>query len=184
MTSTAYPLIGIMPMPANFKYTDVLERGRPRHEKWDSFMLKHPPMTTAHWAKIFSPFDALDGFDERIAEKEVVYEARTELCDDDQAELDRRLNILHNLTLNSRMARANRVMVSVVYFVPCSDKNHYAFNIATGKYETAAGMVLRVDSDSIRLRTDGGDMRIAFSDIREIRTESEIFDEMWEEESP
>ena len=73
-------------MPANFKYTDVLRRGRPRHEKWDSFSLRHPPMSAAHWAKIFSPFDALDGFDERIAEKEVLYESRIELCDDDQAD--------------------------------------------------------------------------------------------------
>ena len=93
MVSTAYPTIGLMPMPANFKYTDVLRRGRPHHEKWDSFSLRHPPMSATHWAKIFSPFDALEGFDERIAEKEVLYESRIELCDDDQAELDRRLNI-------------------------------------------------------------------------------------------
>ena len=184
MVSTAYPTIGLMPMPANFKYTDVLRRGRPRHEKWDSFSLRHPPMSAAHWAKIFSPFDALDGFDERIAEKEVLYESRIELCDDDQAELDRRLNILHNLTWNARMARANRVMVSVKYFVPCADKNHFAFQLGAGKYATVSGMVLRVDPESIRLRTGDGDRSIRFSDIREIRNEAGYFDTDWEMEAP
>lgn len=184
MVSTAYPMIGIIPIPANFKYADVLRRGRPRHEKWDSFSLRHPPMTAAHWAKIFSPFDALDGFDERIAEKEVLYESRIELCEDDQAELDRRLNILHNLTWNNRMARANRVMVSVKYFVPCADENHFAFQIAAGQYEAATGMVLRVDSESLRLRTENGDKSISFRDIREIRSKTGIFDTDWEMEMP
>ena len=179
-TATVYPMIGIIPMPANFKYLDVLRRGRPRHEKWDSFTMRHPPMPVARWAKIFSPFDALAGFDERIAEKEIVYEGRTELCDDDQAELDRRLGILHNLTWNSRMARANRVMVSVEYFVPCSDENHFAFRMAAGKYETAVGMVLRVDTDSLRLRTESCERSIPFCDIRKIRTDSGIFDTEWE----
>ena len=94
-----YPTIGIMSMPVNFKYRDVARKGRPVHQKWDSFWMKHPPMGAARWAKIFAPFDALDGFDEQIAEKEVLYTAKKELCEDDQRVLDRRLNILHNLTL-------------------------------------------------------------------------------------
>ena len=180
MVSTAYPVIGIIPMPADFKYEEVLRLGRPRHEKWDSFSLRHPPMTAAHWAKIFCPFDALDGFDERIAEKEVLYEARIELCDQTRVELDRRLNILHNLAWNSRMARANRVMVSVTYFVPCADENHFAFQVSAGQYDTATGMVLRVDSESLHLRTEKGDKGIRFGDIREITSKTEIFDTEWE----
>lgn len=186
MTSAAaaYPMIGIMAMPANFKYRDVAKKGRPAHDRWDSFSLKHPPMTTARWAKIFSPFDALDGFDERIAEKEVQYVPRTELLEDDKAELSRRLDILHNLTWNSHMARANRVRVSVEYFQPCADENHFAFDLAAGSYETVTGMVLRVGTDSLRLRTDDGDLTVRFEDIREIRNETGIFETDWEWESP
>jgi len=183
-TAAAYPLIGSMAMPANFKYKDAVRQGRPRHEKWDSFSLKHPPMTAAHWAKIFSPFDALDGFDERIAEKETLYECRTELLEDDRNELNRRLDILHNLTWNGRMARANHVMVDVTYFVPCTDENHFAFQISAGNYETVNGMVLRVDMDSLRLRTENSELNIRFGDIREISNNTGIFETEWENESP
>ena len=54
-----YPMIGAMQMPAGFKYKEILRRGRPSHEKWDSFFIKHPPMAPSRWAKIFAPFDAL-----------------------------------------------------------------------------------------------------------------------------
>ena len=69
-----YPMIGAMQMPAGFKYKEILQRGRPSHEKWDSFFIKHPPMSPSRWAKIFAPFDALDGFDERIKAKEEIYD--------------------------------------------------------------------------------------------------------------
>lgn len=69
MYAANYPVPGIMQMPAGFKYKDILRRGRPRHEKYDSFWLKHPPMPPERWAKIFAPFDVLDGFDERILER-------------------------------------------------------------------------------------------------------------------
>lgn len=184
MTTAAYPMIGIMSMPANFKYREVSRKGRPRHEKFDDFWRKHPPMPPARWAKIFSPFDALDGFDERIAEKEAVYEARTELLEDDKAELNRRLDILHNLTWNGRMARTNQVMVDIVRFIPCEDKKHFAFQIAAGKYETVSGMVMRVDLDFLRLRTENGEMSIRFDDIREIGNQTGIFETEWEYDYP
>ncbi|MCR5282843.1 MAG: hypothetical protein K6E18_05685 [Lachnospiraceae bacterium] len=50
-----------------FKYKDVLDRGKPVHEKDDSFSIKHPPMELSKRAKIFSPFDALKGFGDELA---------------------------------------------------------------------------------------------------------------------
>ena len=41
--------------------------------------IKHPPMSPSRWAKIFVPFDALDGFDERIKAKEEIYVERKAL---------------------------------------------------------------------------------------------------------
>lgn len=58
--------IGEMSMPVNFKYRKLFLHGRPKHEKFDDFWRKHPPMGTVHRAKIFAPFDALVGFDEAI----------------------------------------------------------------------------------------------------------------------
>jgi len=31
-----------MPMPMNFRYKEVLQRGRPIHQKWDDFLDKTP----------------------------------------------------------------------------------------------------------------------------------------------
>lgn len=154
-------------MPLDFKYKEVLERGRPRHEKWDNFLLKHPPLPPGKWAKIFSPFDTLDGFDERIAEKEVQYLPQAELCEDDQAELNRRLETLHNYTWNTRMAKHNHVMVSVTYFVPCQDLNHSAFG-HMGTYKTISGMAAGVEMDALRLQTEHGETKLPFDVIQKI----------------
>ena len=48
------------------KYKQAYEKGKPRHSPYDSFSIKHPPMDLSRRAKIFSPFDALKGFDEDL----------------------------------------------------------------------------------------------------------------------
>ena len=48
--------------PSSFRYRKVLEKGKPVHDKYDSFSLRHPAMDLSRRAKIFSPFDALKGF--------------------------------------------------------------------------------------------------------------------------
>ena len=55
-------MIGYMPMPENFRYKNVYLRGKPVHRDMDAFSLKHPAMDSGKRAKIFSPFDALRGF--------------------------------------------------------------------------------------------------------------------------
>ena len=104
--------IGDFPMPEDFRYKDVLLKGKPQHSKTDTFRLRHPSMDVRKRAKIFAPFDALKGYNEAVAAKNVLYEDKRELNEEDQDELNRRLGILHNLTYNSRMARANNVLRS------------------------------------------------------------------------
>ena len=169
-----YPIIGSMAMPAAFKYMDVLRRGKPRHEKFDSFWRKHPPMEPGRWAKIFAPFDALEGFDERISEKEEVYCERKILDEWKLEELNRRMGILHNLTRNGRMARENGVRVAVTYFSPRTDASHPVFE-TVGKYETISGTVLRVGMYAIAIQAESGDAAIRFADILNI--EGSVFDE-------
>ena len=62
--------VGVMPMPVDFRYREVFLRGRPQHARYDDFGARHPKMACAKRAKIFSPFDALKGFQEALAAKE------------------------------------------------------------------------------------------------------------------
>ena len=55
---------------SSFRYREVYEKGKPVHEKNDSFSTKHPPMELSRRAKIFSPFDALKGFSDELAKAE------------------------------------------------------------------------------------------------------------------
>ena len=58
--------VGAMEMPRGFCYRDVFLKGKPRHEKDDGFLFRHPRMEHAKRAKIFAPFDALKGFDDAL----------------------------------------------------------------------------------------------------------------------
>lgn len=55
-----------IPMPPDFRYREVLRRGRPVHLPLDAFSVRHPAMPLSRRAKIFSPFDALKGFSEAL----------------------------------------------------------------------------------------------------------------------
>ena len=174
--------IGVMPVPAGFRYLDVFLKGKPQHDRYDAFRLKHPQMTNSRRAKLFAPFDALRGFNEAVSAKDVLYEDKRILSQEDQDELNRRLGILHDLTYNSRMARANQVKVSVTYYEECSDVNHEAYGLR-GQYKTVTGICLNVDAEvTMSILVDG--MRISIGDIRKIETTGEIFKRGWEEPAP
>ena len=143
--------IGEMTMPADFAYKNVYLRGRPQHKKFDSFWRKHPPMDPGHWAKIFAPFDALEGFDEGIRNKELQYCERKELSEDELEDLNRKLRVLHELTGNSRLARENNPHVTITYFSPCTDP-HSDWYGRGGQYRTIEGMACRrVGTETITL---------------------------------
>ena len=97
--------IGYMPMPTDFPYKSIFLKGRPQHEKYDDFWRRHPPMDPVHRAKIFSPFDALAGFGDCIASKEIQYYSRRDLSEGEREELDRKLAVLQRLTCNGKEAR-------------------------------------------------------------------------------
>lgn len=54
----------------DFRYRNVLLRGRPRHGKYDAFSIRHPSMDPGRRAKIFAPFDALRGFNAALIAKQ------------------------------------------------------------------------------------------------------------------
>jgi len=55
------------PLSPSFRYRHVLEKGKPVHDKNDLFSIRHPAMELSRRAKIFSPFDALKGFDDELS---------------------------------------------------------------------------------------------------------------------
>lgn len=171
--------IGVMAMPADFRYREVFLKGKPQHDRCDPFRIRHPRMNTGHRAKIFAPFDALKGFNEAVSAKEVLYENRIELSPEDAAELDRRLTILHNLTYNSRMARANRVQVSVTYYQPCMDPNHDDYRLR-GQYQTISGICWNVDAEVNRTITIDR-MKLSLDDVLRIDALDDVFQIRWED---
>lgn len=160
--------------PPHFRYKDVLARGKPTHKKSDTFSIKHPSMDLEKRAKIFSPFDALKGFNEAIASKDILYEDRRVLSDEDIRHLNHAIGILYNLTKTRQLAMENHVAVSVTYFAPCKDSDNEAF-LVRGRYQTLSGILQKVDPFHAKnIIIDGIEVRM--SDILSI--ESQVFDPM------
>ena len=188
--------VGLMAMPVNFRYRDVFLKGKPRHDRYDSFRIRHPEMPPAKRAKLFAPFDALRGFDFAILMKNEIYTDRVIMSPEDREELDRRLSILHNLTFNSRIARAKRPQVAVTYYEPCSDVNSETYG-SQGQYKTITGICRNVDAEIAKTilvgvaraprpqaprapRTEIDEMRIPMEDILKIESPGDIFRKDWE----
>ena len=165
-------------MPADFQYRDVFLKGKPEHDRYDSFRIKHPRMNVGHRAKIFAPFDALKGFSDAVSSKDILYEDRKDLAQEDREEIDRRLHILHNLTWNGRIARTNQVQISVTYYVPCTDENSEAYGYR-GQYQTITGICWKVDPEVGRtILVDKATIEI--EDVLRIESTDGIFSESWD----
>ena len=157
-------------IPKGFRYPEVLRRGKPVHEKFDNFSIRHPSMPLEKRAKIFSPFDALKGFNEAISSKDVIYEYRKTLSDEDMRILDQKLNLLRQLTINSKAACANSIPVEVTYFRLSEGQD---MQEEKGSYLTDRGILKKADAFS-RILILNDDIRIPIDDI--ISINSPVFD--------
>ena len=166
-----------MAMPPDFAYRDVFLKGKPQHDKMDPFRIRHPCMDLGRRAKIFAPVDALKGYGEAVAAKEELYEGHRELSPEYSAEISRRLEILRNLTRNSKLARENHVMVSVTYFETCTDENHESYGQG-GQYKTITGICRNIDVDVSRM-IQVDDFQIPLTNILEIECPGDFFQEDW-----
>ena len=155
--------IGYLPMPRDFKYTDVIKRGMP--DKDEYFYMKHPHMPFGKRAKIFSPFAALRGFEEEVESKEVLYVRKKELDTDEYYELNDKLARLHELTRTRRLAREIRPEARIEYYVLCTDKHNEAYN-EKGTYQVIEGTVTEVDQYGQKIMID--ELTIDFGDISRI----------------
>ena len=141
---SSFPTIGYMPMPADFPYRKILQMGRPKHERYSDFGLRHPSMPCSRRAKIFAPFDALAGFSDRIEKKETLYETKKVLSDEEQATLDRKLNCLYRALREAKYKKSALPKVTVTFYSPCDDEENTAYGSA-GTYHEITGIVTRID---------------------------------------
>ena len=95
------------------KYPRAFHGCRPQHALWDDFSVRHPKMPLERRAKIFSPFDALRGFDLAIEDKLRLYVDKRELSEEEQQRLNEALTRLCALTRSRRTARDRPVRASV-----------------------------------------------------------------------
>ena len=133
------------------RYEDLLSARRPEH-RGDAFSREHPPMTRLNRAKLFAPFDALNGFDEAVRSKNILYCEKRALSDGEKEKLDRKLSVLYSLTYNSKAAGINSLNISVEYFTPCTDIHNEAFG-KRGSYVSISGICRKVDRFETRTIT-------------------------------
>ena len=124
-------------------YDDIKHLTRPQYDDL-------PPMSMHDRAAQFSPFAALVGYDDAVAETARLTDSRIELTEDEISELNANLNrLLDSLD--------EQPQISVTYFVPDEKKSG-------GKYVEKGGVVRIYDSYANELVfTDG--VRIAVADM-------------------
>lgn len=128
------------------RYDDIKHLSRPQYEDL-------PPMSMHDRAAQFSPFAALVGYDDAVAETARLTDSRIELGEDMIDELNQAISQLL-LTLDEQR------QIKVIYFVPDEKK-------AGGRYIEKTGVVLRFDSFNNALVFSDGE-KIAVNDLYQV----------------
>ena len=135
------------------KYDDILLLSPPVNPR-------HPPMPRPDRAKQFMPFAALRGYDEAIAEKEIIFEPRAELSDEQRDRLDRAFR-----RLRAALARGERPRVAVCcFFVRPGWEDACP---PMGRYRRIAGAAEKMNLETGRLRVNGE--WLALADVSGLR---------------
>lgn len=130
------------------RYDDIINLPRPES--------KHPHMSNADRAKIFSPFAALKGHTETIRKKEILRVNKIDLSVEAAAALNEKLTLLEK-----------GQMVTITYFFSDPGPDGTG-GTAEGIYITLSGIIKHLDSISRILEID--DHKINFDDIADIRS--------------
>lgn len=131
------------------RYDDIINLPRPES--------KHPHMSNADRAKIFSPFAALKGHTETIRQKEILRINKIDLSAEAAAALNEKLTLLEK-----------GQMVTITYFFSDPGPDGTG-GTAEGIYITLSGIIKHLDSISRILEID--DHKINFDDIADIRSD-------------
>lgn len=131
------------------RYDDIINLPRPES--------KHPHMSNADRAKIFSPFAALKGHTETIRKKEILRVNKIDLSDEAAATLNEKLTLLEK-----------GQMVTITYFFSDPGPDGTG-GTAEGIYITLSGIIKHLDSISRILEIENH--KINFDDIADIRSD-------------
>ena len=134
-------------MPEDFPYEDIVDL--PHHSS-----PVHPRMSRMQRAAQFSPFAALTGYEDAIAESGRRTEGKIELAEDEGALLDERLRLLRGFSAEDAPE------VRFTWFVPDRCK-------PGGAYVSATGRVLRMDSLERSILLDDGTL-IPIDDLKSV----------------
>ncbi len=142
-------------MPS-FDYDDIIGLPYP-NEDWN-FRMKHPRMSVENRAKIFSPFAALRGHSDSIADtaERHLNVNRDDLLEDGMSELEDSFALLV-----SALDAGEHPEVSVTFFVQGAESSE-----GVGTYETVVGVAKKVDSVTHVLFV--ADRQIPLQDIRKL----------------
>ena len=146
-------------------YADLYDRQRPVHRD-DPFFFRHPSMPVLKRAKLFQPYDALDGYSSLLRQKRRFCEARRTLSGESEERLGRQLNKLFRLCPHARAARQAQIILRICYFVP-ADLPDTDERKGMGNYVTVTGMLRAISPWDEALLLD--DTRIPFRDIWRLR---------------
>lgn len=133
------------------KYADIIDMERPQTEE---SLRKHPRMTLQNRAKIFSPFAALRGYDEQLAEEKQRSERVTKklLTEEEMSDLsDKLMQVTKGMTITIR------------YF---KEDTAYPEVPAVGNYVTSIGKVDAIDPVFRTIQLNGE--VIAFENLLDI----------------
>ena len=106
-------------------YEDILNLKRPQYPD-------HPPMSIHDRAAQFSPFAALVGYDDAVAETARLTDRRKEISEEELRELNETITSLSECIFE-------RPLVTVDYFIPDARKEG-------GRYEKKSGHVRTIDT--------------------------------------
>ncbi len=104
-------------------YSDIINL--PNHKS-----KKHTPMTKENRATQFAPFAALTGFGDAVTEMARLTDEKTELSEEQIAELNYKLNFLNDHI-------KEKPLVAITHFVPDERKSG-------GKYVTTIGVIKQI----------------------------------------
>ncbi|MBO4928204.1 MAG: hypothetical protein J5379_08160 [Clostridiales bacterium] len=132
-------------------YDDIIHMERPQYEDL-------PPMSIHDRAAQFSPFAALVGYDDAVAETARLTERRREMSEEEVQDLNEKINILTERS-------DSRPLVQVMYFIADPRKSG-------GRYAERKGRIRTIDAYHRRLVfTDG--TTIPIEDTYAIRIQEE-----------
>lgn len=119
------------------RYDDMLDMPRPTSKR-------HPRMSNANRAKQFMPFAALRGYGDALAEREIRYESRAMLSDEDIAALDEALR-----ELAKALGQGEHPRITLEVFEPKAGGDGGA-----GRYHTLTGRLEKLPEGRGELRMD------------------------------